>query len=153
MSALLSWVQVATFIFIALTFFVYYFQLRAMREASKAENVLSVINLLQAPDVREARRVLLTDLVWKPLSSWDENERALASLVYSTYDTAGMLIEGGIVPADLFIENWGPSIVLCHDALGPYLEELSSGVPGARYGCHLRWLREQVPETASPQDT
>jgi hypothetical protein len=47
MNETLLWVQVAATVLVALTFFVYFFQLLAMRSASTAQNILAVINFLQ----------------------------------------------------------------------------------------------------------
>jgi hypothetical protein len=138
------WVQVAATVFIAFTFLVYLLQLRAMRSASTSQNILSVLNYLQDAEVREARRLVLTQLKEKPLASWTEDERRAASLVYSTYDMAGILIRRGFVPKDLFVSNWGESIVRCYKILEPFLKELHINVPGTKYGAHLKWLCEEA---------
>jgi len=138
------WVQVSATILIAFTFLVYVLQLRAMRSASTAQNILSVINYLQDPAIREARRLVLTDLKGKPVASWTEADRRMASHVYATYDMAGILIQRGLVPKDLFVSNWGESIVKCYEILEPFLTELHTDAPGAKYGIHLKWLREEA---------
>lgn len=138
------WIQIATTALIAFTFLVYVLQLRAMRSASTAQNILAVFNYLQGTEVREARRIVFTELKEKPLTSWTEDDRRVASLVYGTYDMAGILIRQGLVPKDLFVTNWGASIVRCYEVLEPFLMELHTLAPGTKYGDHMKWLREEV---------
>jgi hypothetical protein len=113
-----------------------------MRKASSAQNFLTLINFLQDREVRKARRLVLTELVQKPSSSWDRNERDIASVVYSTYDTAGIMVKAKLVPGDLLLENWGPSIARCYSVIEGFLLELSARVPDAAYGKNFRWLRD-----------
>ena len=136
--------EVATTVLIACTFLVYLFQLRAMRSASTAQNILALLNYLQEPAVREARRRVLVDLKQKPVASWTEDDKREASLVYATYDVAGILIQRGLVPKDLFVSNWGESIVRCYRVLEPFLKELHSVVLGTKYGEYLKWLRDEA---------
>ena len=141
----LFWVQVIATLFIAFTFVIYYLQLRAMRAASSAQNILSVITYLQEPTVREARRVVRMELKSKPLSEWTDGDKRAASLVQSTYDIAGILIKSRLVPKEVFTENWGGSITDCHAVLAPYLDALRSESSGATpYGAHFVWLRNEV---------
>ena len=138
------WIQVASTVLIAFTFLVYVFQLRAMRSASTAQNILAVLNYLQGPEVRDARRMVFTVLKGKPLASWTDDDKRVASLVYGTYDMAGILIRRGLVPKDLFVSNWGASIVRCYEVLEAFLTELHAVAPGTKYGDHMKWLRDQA---------
>jgi hypothetical protein len=88
--------------------------------------------------------VVLTDLSSKPIASWTKDDRGAASRVYSTYDVAGILIRRGLVPKDLFVNNWGESIVRCYEVLEPFLQELHAEARRAQYGRHFEWLREQA---------
>ena len=151
MDLLLAVLQAITTLAVVATFVVYAGQLKAMREqldavrdSSAAQNLIAVIDLLQEPEVREARRVVLVDLRLKPLDEWTAEDKRQAAIVYSSYDMAGMLIETDIVPGGIVLENWGPSITGCHSVLEPYLKQLSAELPGAKYGQHLRWLRDHV---------
>ena len=86
------------------TFIVYALQLRAMRKSSEGQNFLSLVDYLQAQDVREARRVVRTTLKEKVSRSepWNDSEERAASLVCSTYDVAAILIRSGVVPSKPF---------------------------------------------------
>lgn len=74
------------------TFIVYLRQLRAMQRGATGQNIVSLINLLQAPNVRDARTTVRTQLKTKPYPTWTENEKREASLVCSAYDVAAILI-------------------------------------------------------------
>jgi len=81
------------------TLFFYYRQLRVMsaqlsavQESSKAQSALSVVDSLQDPDVREARRVVREVLSKKPLTEWSPEERQSTTCVVANYDVAAALI-------------------------------------------------------------
>ena len=138
-------VQIVTTTFVAATFLVYYFQLRAMRSASVAQNILATVNFLQAPEVREARRAVRRTLRGKALNDWHEAEERAATLVCSTYDVAGILIRLGLVPAEPFVDNWGPSIRDCHELLEPFIREMQRPEhSGPRYWNDFDWLYKEV---------
>jgi hypothetical protein len=140
---LLNWSQVIATIFIAGTFFIYYLQLRAMKNTSKAQNILSLISFLNSKENHDARKHILSNLALKEFNMWDENDRSEASQVCASYDTAGLLIHNGIVEKAIIIENWGPSILKCHDILAPFIKELRSNM-GPRYWDDFDWLDQQI---------
>ena len=106
------------------TFIIYYRQLKVMRSASDAQNILAVVNLLQREDVRSARRIVRQELEGLMFSLWTPEHKTAAALVCSSYDMAAILIKNGLVPADIFIKEWGPSIIHCRDILNDYLVEM-----------------------------
>src|SRR5438552_12042568 len=148
-------VQTVVGIAIVGTFVVYYLQLRTMqrqltttrdqldsvRDASRAQNILSVINFLQSEDVRSARTIVRRDLRGKPMAEWDNLEQQAASRVCSTYDIAGILLREGLVPLAPFLDNWGPSIRDCYVVLLPYIRKMQ--LPehsGPSYWNDFGWL-------------
>lgn len=107
------------------TFIVYFRQLRAMQQGATGQNILSLVNFLQAPYVRDARTTVRTQLKAKPYAMWTENEKREASLVCSTYDAAAILIfQHRLVPADPFISNWGASIRNCYEICQEHIAEM-----------------------------
>ncbi len=138
------WMQIASTILIAFTFLVYVFQLRAVRSASTAQNILAVHTFLQQPDVREARRILYTTLVGKPINFWTDEEKRVASLVYGTYDLAGMLIKSGFLPKAFFVNNFGENIIKSYNVLEPFLREFPANATGTKCGDHMKWLRDEA---------
>ena len=127
------------------TFLVYYFQLRAMRSASAAQSILSLVIFLQAADVRTARGVVRKDLVNKTRKAWSADEEFHASLVCSSYDVAAILIRKGLVESETFLDNWGPSIKHCYEVLREYVQEMQKPEnSGPLYWNDFGWLYEQV---------
>jgi hypothetical protein len=77
-------------------------QLHVDREAATAQNILTLINFLQDPEVRAARETVFTKLQDKDINSWTEKERSGAARVCSSYDVAAIIIKMGLVPTDTF---------------------------------------------------
>jgi hypothetical protein len=128
------WVQGITGAAILATFWIYYFQLRSMRQASKGQNLLSVTSYLQQSEVRSARTHAITVLKDKEYSKWSEDDRQHASLVCSTYDVAAIFIKSGLYDKDLFLDTYGPSLSKCYKAVKPFCDDIRTpGKAGARY--------------------
>lgn len=136
------------------TLFVYFRQLRvmsgqlnAMQESSRAQSSLSLVEFLQAPEVRKARHVVRDVLSKKPHKNWSDEERGCASLVTANYDVASALIRSGLAPVELVAANWGPSIKHCYEVLEPFINE-QRNLPGAdpRYWSNFKWLYDKAKE-------
>lgn len=116
-------------------------QLFAMQETTKAQSALSLVSFLQAPEVRAARQTVREVLSKKPLAEWSTVERQAASMVCANYDVAAGLLRARLAPAELVVNNWGPSIRHCHQILRPYVEELRAGPGGhSSYWSNFDWL-------------
>lgn len=76
-------------------------QLKASRAASESQNILHVINFIQQPPVRDARRGLLRVEKNKPFGDWTEEERGFASIACGSYDIVGFLAKRKVVPVDV----------------------------------------------------
>lgn len=149
--ALQSFVALAAFVTLAFL----YRQVRAMvdqivatQEATRAQSSLALASFLQSPDVREARQCVRSSLSQKHHSEWTDDERRCASLVCANYDVAAGLLRSKLAPVELFVANWGPSIMHCHQVLAPYISELRSKPGGhPEYWANFDWLRSQVTIT------
>ena len=118
LQALISIAMIATFV-------VYFLQLRAMQRGATGQNILALVNYLQAEHVRAARTTVRATLKTKPYSEWSAGEKRDAALVCSTYDVAAILIlDQKLVPPEPFISNWGPSICDCYEVCQPHISEL-----------------------------
>jgi hypothetical protein len=116
-------------------------QLEVAREGSTAQNILSIVHYIQSNDVRDARRTVLARLREKPLP-WSDDEERAASLVCSSYDLVGILVDMGLVPMAP-IRHWRTSIERCQEALRSFLAEMRRRA-GADVWMHFEWLAEQV---------
>ena len=124
------------------TFAVYFFQLRAMRHSSRAQNILSLIHYLQTPDVQAARH-----RVWNldpdKFVSWADEEKRAASTVGSSYVVTGILIRQGVVSREPFIQDWGLSIRHCYEVLRPYIAHMRKN-SGSDYWKDFDWVYHEV---------
>jgi hypothetical protein len=115
------------------TFIVYYGQLKSMQKSAIGQNILALINILQAPYVRDARTIVRAHLKGKPYAEWTKEEKREASAVCSTYDVASILIlQQHLVPPEPFVSNWGPSIADCYETCVPLIKEMQ-GKSGPEY--------------------
>jgi hypothetical protein len=102
-------------------------QLLQMQHGSHGQNLLALVDFIQAPHVREARTVVRKSLRSKHFSKWTVKEKKSADLVCSNYDVlAVLLLQQRIAPIEPFLENWGPSICDCHDILRDYIHNFQS---------------------------
>lgn len=107
------------------TLWVYVGQLRQMRAGATGQNILSLVNFLQATYVRDARTVVRQRLRDIPYKDWTAEDKRAADMVCSTYDIAAILIlELKLVPAEPFLKNWAASIQDCYGILLPHVTEM-----------------------------
>jgi hypothetical protein len=120
-------------------------QIVATHESTRAQSALALANFLQSEEVRQARHCVRSVLSQKDHTLWSIDEKACASLVCSNYDVAACLLRSKLAPVDLFVVNWGPSILHCHEVLTPYILEFRSKPGGHRnYWTNFDWLCDQV---------
>ena len=99
-------------------------QVDAARQGSVGQNLLALVNFLQSEDVREARRIVILKLADRNFTEWTEEERRAAAKVCSSYGTAGVVLDSGLVPIHTLIGNWGPSICRSYVILQGYIREM-----------------------------
>ena len=117
-------IQALTGAAIVASFWVYYSQLNALRDGSRAQNMLAVANYLQREDVRTARAFVIRALAAKEYDDWDHADKQQASLVCSSFDTACIFVKNGLYPMDLFLDTYGPSLTKCYSVLRAFIEDL-----------------------------
>ena len=120
---ILAWIQAATFLVIALTLIVYWLQLRALqgqiaaaRDGSRTQNLLALVDYIQRPEHRKARRTL-SSLRNKPLSEWTPEERIDAEMACSAWDFVGIMLRETDIPGatELVTKTWRHSIYSCFE--------------------------------------
>lgn len=129
------------------TFTVYFFQLRTMRKATRGQNMISVINLLQDSEIRKAREVVIKELKSKnDFNFWNGDQKNAADKVCSSYDTVSILVyQQKVVENDSFLENWGPSIIKCYSILKDYIVNMQKDEnSGPLYWNDFKILHEKM---------
>jgi hypothetical protein len=122
---LIVWIQAGTGLFIFAAFLIYFFQLMAMRRGTRGQNSISLINFIQDEKARDAREIVMKNLKGKAYCDWSPNELKAASNVCSSYDVVSILIyQQALVPQNLIITNWGPSIIKCYKILEVHIKEM-----------------------------
>jgi hypothetical protein len=109
-----SFVTFGTLIFLAV-------QILLIARINRGQNTIAIMEFLQRPEVREARRHVLT--LKRDLADYNDIDRTQASLVASSYDVAGLMVENGYIDKHVVIDAWGFSIVSTFKLLSPYLED------------------------------
>jgi hypothetical protein len=161
MQAMPTWylvLQTITNIAIVGTFIIYWRQFVAMRgqldasrQAASAQNMLSLVDFLQASHVRDAREIVIRCLSGKALSDWAEADRRAASIVCSNYNVVGLIVQLGLVRKEHIVDTWGPSIRTCFEIVTPFIEEMQdAGHMGSTYWNGFHWLYEEVTRRGLP---
>jgi hypothetical protein len=122
---------------------VYYRQLQVMDASLKAQNLAWLVQYMQAPDVRHARFVVMTELETKDFVDWSLSEQEEAATACAAYGVAGVYIELKRVDKDIIIRNWGPSIEKVCSICEDFIED-RRGKSGQRYWNALIWLNKEV---------
>ncbi|XAS65443.1 DUF4760 domain-containing protein [Pseudarthrobacter sp. So.54] len=122
-------------------------QVRVAQTASRAQSLLAVLDYLQRPDIRDSRREVLTILNTLPASAWTEMQRATASNASASYDLVGTLLKSGVVDKGPIIQNYGASIIRCHDVCAPMIQGFRANMPDAlarSYWDDFDWLADEA---------
>lgn len=128
-------------------------QVRVAQSASRAQSLLAVLDYLQRPDIRDSRREVLTVLNTVPASAWTEIQRATASNASASYDLVGTLLKSGVVDKEPIIQNYGASIIRCHEVCTPMIKGFRANMPDAlarSYWDDFDWLADEARKEFGP---
>lgn len=101
-----------------------WWQVRSAARAAKADATLSVVQFLQRPDIRLARKTVREMGPQESDEGWSDVQKEAVGLVCSSFDSICMLSSRKLVDQDTFIEMWGASMVWCYQACRPYVLRL-----------------------------
>lgn len=122
-------------------------QVRAAQSASRVQSLLAVLDYLQRPDIRDSRREVLTVLATIPASTWSKKQQAAASNASASYDLVGTLLRSGVVDTAPIIQNYGASIIRCHEVCAPMIEGFRGNMTvslAQSYWDDFDWLADQA---------
>jgi hypothetical protein len=134
---------VSSAVAILLTLYYVARQVTEGRRSAYATSFATLYAVLQAKDVTEARRHVMTTLATKSRPTWDQHDREQANIVCSTYDAAGIMCRKGLIPVEIVADSWGDSIRRCWTTLGPHTQSLRSA-HGQEKWDDFEWLAEQA---------
>jgi hypothetical protein len=84
-------------------------EIHEVRKATYANTYKAALDILQAEEVRTARRVVFRNLSNKQFDSWDDQEKCEAEKVCHSYDSVAQMVRYSILPKAWIISNWGDS--------------------------------------------
>src|SRR6266508_5363110 len=70
----------------------------------------ATVEILQAEEIRNARRYLFENLENKAFESWNELDKREAEKVCHTYDSIGQMVRYGFIPKQYVVDSWGASL-------------------------------------------
>ncbi|MFZ2170166.1 MAG: hypothetical protein WAW61_11075, partial [Methylococcaceae bacterium] len=85
-------------------------EVHLVRISTYAGAYKAIVEILQAEEIRVARRYLIENLETKPFESWNQEDRREAEKVCHTYDSVGQMVRYGFIPKNYVIESWGASL-------------------------------------------
>jgi hypothetical protein len=119
--------------------------LRETRQLAATSHLITLIGFLSKTELSEARHRVLHSLKDKPLTAWDQEDRAAAKRVCSSYDLAGLLVKNQVINGAVFITSWGESVRHQYLILKPYLDQpVVSTLTGCEYWADFSWLNDEV---------
>ena len=122
-------------------------QVQVAKSSSRVQSILAVVDYLQRPDIRDSRRVVLTELKSIPAPHWTAEQRAIASGVAASYDLVGTLLRTNAVDGALILQSYGASIIRCHETCLPMIDDFRKNMPAAlarSYWDDFDWLAEEA---------
>lgn len=121
--AIINVSPILTFIAIVVGVIFSGWHLRNLSKASTASSYVEIFKFLQEDSMREARRLLLEDLVKKDFKDWLPKEKMMAEKVCAAYDVMGVMVRKRFIGKHFIIEGWCDSIVKCWEAAKLMIEE------------------------------
>lgn len=132
---------------IVATYFVFWYQLVAMRgmlevarETSRHENLVTLINLLQTPDAMHARLTTIKlGRAGRSHDQWTDDEVVSVERVCNAFNLTAILIRHQVVPESPILDQWGDSILKCWEAVEGFVAYVRP-VRGHDHWTSFEWL-------------
>lgn len=140
---------VSTLILLA-TIFMVRKELHEIRKATYASVFKTVGDILQAEDVRDARRFVFVNLENKPFESWTGDERRIGEKVCHTYDIVGQLVRRDIFPKEFIVDSWGNSLRKSWRILSPLVVSYRAQWNSMEVWDDFEWLAKEATAFQKP---
>ncbi len=122
----------------------------ALRRTIYAQALKTAMDILQAPDVRRARRVVLSALRDKALGEWTVDERQYAETVSQTYDTVGLMVRYDMLPVEYIADSWGDSLRRSWRIVKPLVDEYRAVRDSYEYWDDYQYLAQEAERFRKP---
>jgi hypothetical protein len=94
-----------------------------MLQANYATAYKVARDILQAQDIRDARKHIFTVLKFKTYKKWNEKDKAEAEKVCQSYDSVGQMVREKMLPEKYIVDNWLVGLKDSWDVLKPLVLE------------------------------
>jgi len=101
--SIFEWANLATLV-CTLIFIGY--QSYLLRQANYATAYKVARDILQAQDIRDARKHVFKVLKLKAYKKWSDSDKAEAEKVCQSYDSVGQMIRKKMLPEEYIVDNW-----------------------------------------------
>jgi hypothetical protein len=104
----------------------------------------AIVEILQAEEIRAARKYLFENLETKPFESWDQKDRQHAEQVCHTYDSVGQMVRYGFIPKQYIVDSWGASLRRTWAITLPLIYEFRQQNNAAEIWDDFEWLAKEA---------
>jgi hypothetical protein len=150
--------QVLTFAAVVVGVVAIWLQVRALNQQFRVQQAAvhqmtlpTIIQLLESPDVRAARRTVRTNLGGKAVSEWTADEQAAAADVLAAFDLAAALARRDQIDVALLVDHWGHEIATVGRTCRDYITGRRSK-EGRGYLANFHWLAAEADRQLAEQD-
>jgi hypothetical protein len=140
----------ASTLILFITIFLVRRELHEIRKATYADVFKTIRDILQAEDVRDARRFVFVSLENKPFESWTEDDRHEAEKVCHTYDIVGQLVRHDIFPKEFIVDSWGNSLRRSWRILSPLVVSYRAQWNSMEVWDDFEWLAKEANAFQKP---
>ncbi len=114
-------------------------QLVEMRHTTHAQGYTTAIDILQEEEIRQARKNIF-QFNEKPIDDWTKEEIETAEKVCYTYDVVGQMVRYHLLPKNIIIDSWGPSIRNSWPILSQLIHKYRIEFNAPEYWDDFEWL-------------
>jgi hypothetical protein len=118
-------------------------QLNELKRANIGQSYATLLSHVQNEEIREARGIVFK-LEKKSLDEWEDEELRAAAKVCHTYDAVGQMVRHKLLPKDMIISSWGPSLRNSWLILRPLMHKYRKDYDAEEIWDDYEWLAKQA---------
>jgi len=104
----------------------------------------AIVEILQAEEIRDARRYLFENLEKKPFDAWSKEDKKEAEKICHTYDSVGQMVRYGFIPKHYVVDSWGASLRRSWAIILPLVFEYRQLTNSAEIWDDYEWLAKEA---------
>jgi hypothetical protein len=135
---------------LVITLFYIQREVHQARVSTYAGAYKSIVEILQAEEIRTARRYLFKNLEQKTFEFWNQEDRREAEKVCHTYDAVGQMVRYGFIPRYYVVDSWGASLRRTWAITMPLVYEFRQKNNSAEIWDDYEWLAKEAKPFQKP---